>query len=141
MIPYMKQVGKSEDINFSYGGTIGNTFDSHRLIWKAREEGGAALQDRMVESLFKAYFEEEKSLGDTKVLKECAKRAGMSMDIAEALLANDNMGGAEVKQEMHEGRSKWKCQGVPLFVIDNKFTLTGAQPPEEFLSIFQRLDN
>mmetsp|Transcript_14228 Transcript_14228/g.21705 ORF Transcript_14228/g.21705 Transcript_14228/m.21705 type:complete len:141 (-) Transcript_14228:186-608(-) len=139
MIPYMKQVGKSVDINFSYEGNIGNTFDSHRLIWKAREEGGSELQDRMVESLFQAYFEEEKSLGDVRVLKDCAKRAGMSTDVAEALLDGD-MGSEEVKQEQGEGRSKWKCQGVPLFVIDNKLTLSGAQPPEEFLSIFQTLD-
>lgn len=54
MIPRMTETGRAVGINFSYGGYTGNTFDSHRLIWKAREEGGSALQDKVVESLFKA---------------------------------------------------------------------------------------
>jgi len=54
MIPRMLQMGLSEGIRFSFGGYTGNTFDSHRLIWKAREEGGSEMQDKVVESLFKA---------------------------------------------------------------------------------------
>lgn len=139
MIPYMKQVGQSVNIQFSYGGSIGNTMDSHRLIWKAREEGGSVLQDKMVESLFRAYFENEQSLGETNVLKQCAERAGMNMEDIDAFLASA-VGIEEVKREEYEYRSKWSCRGVPLFVIDNKFTLSGAQPPEEFLAVFQKLD-
>jgi len=54
MLPQMIQTGLSVGIRFSYGGFTGNTFDSHRLIWKARKEGGSELQDKVVESLFKA---------------------------------------------------------------------------------------
>jgi len=140
MVPQMKQVGKSVNINFSYGGSIGNTLDSHRLIWKAREEGGSELQDKMVESLFRAYFEEEQSLGEKDVLKNCANRAGMSMDVTEDVLNDLSLGNEEVKLEEHAYRSKWRCQGVPLFVIDNKYILNGAQPPEEFLAVFKILD-
>jgi len=140
MVPQMKEVGKSVDIKFSYGGSIGNTLDSHRLIWKAREEGGSELQDKMVESLFRAYFEEEQSLGEKDVLKNCANRAGMPMDVTEALLNDSSVGEEEVKFEETKYRSKWKCQGVPLFVIDNKYTLNGAQPPEEFLAAFEGID-
>mmetsp|Transcript_16202 Transcript_16202/g.19172 ORF Transcript_16202/g.19172 Transcript_16202/m.19172 type:complete len:156 (+) Transcript_16202:260-727(+) len=139
IIPQMKQVGTELGINFSYGGSIGNTLQSHRFIWKARELGGSDLQDAMVESLFKAYFEEEKSLGEVGVLRECAVRAGMQTDAVERLL--DSVEGTEdVKREEEEYRSKWNCRGVPLFVIDGKFSLSGAQPVEAFLDAFQELD-
>ena len=139
MIPQMKQVGASVGIQFDYGGSIGNTLDSHRFLWKAREVGGSELQDKMVESLFSAYFENAKSLGEPEVLKECAERAGMPADVVEELLADPSVGKQEVKAEEHEFRSKWNCRGVPLFVVDNKYTLSGAQPPEEFLAIFEEL--
>mmetsp|Transcript_52019 Transcript_52019/g.77086 ORF Transcript_52019/g.77086 Transcript_52019/m.77086 type:complete len:154 (+) Transcript_52019:376-837(+) len=137
IIPQMKQVGQSEGIDFSYGGYIGNTFNSHRLIWKAREEGGSELQDKVVESIFKAYFEEEKSLGENSVLKACAERAGMD---ATSLLAEESMiGKEETKREMNEFRNKYRCTGVPFFVVDEKYALSGAQPPEQILSVFQEL--
>lgn len=134
MVPQMKKTGQSVGIEFSYGGFVGNTFDSHRLIWKAREEGGSELQDQVVESLFKAYFEEEKSLGEHAVLKECAERAGMD---ATSLLADQSIGRDEVNGEMLEFRSKWRCSGVPMFVIDGAYSLSGAQPPEEILSVLE----
>ncbi len=141
MIPNMKQVGESVGINFSYGGSIGNTEDSHRLIWKARQVGGSELQDKMVESLFKAYFEDEQSLGELTVLKQCAERAGMPTDITDALLQDSCTDGKkEIQQEKKEFASKWNCRGVPLFVIDNKYPLSGAQPMEQFLEIFEELD-
>ena len=70
MIGQMKAVGRDVGIDFSYGGRVANTLDSHRLIWYARERGGSELQDRMVEELFRAYFTQEKSLGEREVLAE-----------------------------------------------------------------------
>jgi predicted DsbA family dithiol-disulfide isomerase len=136
MLPQMIQTGASEGIKFSYGGSIGNTFDSHRLIWKARQEGGSELQDKIVDSIFKAYFEEEKSLGELSVLEECAKDAGID---ATALLADTSIGKQEVSQEMKEFRTKYQCNGVPFFIIDGKHTMSGAQPPEEFVAVFEEL--
>lgn len=52
MIPHMQEVGRAEGITFSYGGDMGNTLDSHRLIELAAEQG---KQDQMVEALFKRY--------------------------------------------------------------------------------------
>jgi predicted DsbA family dithiol-disulfide isomerase len=141
MVPQMKQVGASVGINFSYGGLIGNTFDSHRLIWMAREVGGSELQDRVVEALFTAYFEQEKSLGEPQVLRECAQLAGMPMDVVETLLEDEVIGRNEVRREEREFRARWSCSGVPLFAIDDKFQLNGARPAEEFLAVFKKLEN
>jgi len=136
MLPHMIQTGASEGIKFSYGGSIGNTFDSHRLIWKARDEGGAELQNKVVDAVFKAYFEEEKSLGENSVLEECAKNAGM--DVTD-LLEDKSIGNMEVSHEMKDFKTKYRCNGVPFFIIDGKHTLSGAQPPDEFLAIFEEL--
>eukprot|EP00545_Synedropsis_sp_CCMP1620_P007966 CAMPEP_0119017346 /NCGR_PEP_ID=MMETSP1176-20130426/16282_1 /TAXON_ID=265551 /ORGANISM="Synedropsis recta cf, Strain CCMP1620" /LENGTH=213 /DNA_ID=CAMNT_0006971043 /DNA_START=233 /DNA_END=872 /DNA_ORIENTATION=+ len=139
MIPQMKEVGQTVGINFSYDGFIGNTFDSHRFIWKAREIGGSALQDKMVEALFEAYFEKEQSLGQPDVLEACADKVGMPKEVTQALLQDETLGKAQVEKEKHDFRTKWNCSGVPLFVIDNKYQLSGAQPVEEFDAIFQQL--
>lgn len=139
MLPRMVQTGQQEGINFSYGGFVGNTFDSHRIIWKAREVGGSELQDKVVESLFKAYFEEEKSLGDQSVLIECAVRANMDKATATELFQEDeksnNIGKKEVMNEMVQFRNQWQVSGVPFFIIDGKHALSGAQPPNEILAV------
>jgi len=137
MIPYMKKVGKEAGIDFSYGGHVGNTLDSHRFIWQARETGGSAMQDKMVEALFAAYFEEEKSMGDPEVLRACAQKAGMPSEITEKLLNDPRIGEAEVEKERRYFRSKWNCTGVPLFIVDGRFPMSGAQPAEAFDIVFE----
>lgn len=133
MIPYMKQVGDDCGIKFSYGGKIGNTFDSHRLIWKARQQGGSALQNTVVENLFRAYFEEEKNVGDSSVLLKCAQDSGVSA------LEDEEEGERETQEEITSFQRKYRISGVPFFIIDGKHSLSGAQGPEAFTSIFEEL--
>lgn len=143
MIPYMKQVAHKEGIDMKYGGYIGNTLDSHRLIWMAQMEGGSKLQDLVVEEIFKAYFEKEQSLGDVSVLKQCAEAAGMSQSSIDTLLSpNSTLGKEETLVEMHDYRTNYKCTGVPFFIFnEGKHTLSGAQPPEELSFVFETLIN
>ncbi len=77
--------------SFKWGGRIGNTRDSHRLIELAWSEGGAALQDRVVEALFHAYFEAEANLGDEAVLLAAAVKAGMDESRVRAFLRSDEL--------------------------------------------------
>ena len=137
MIPQMKAVAEEYGIKMEYGGHIGNTFNSHRLIWKAREVGGSDLQEKVVESLFKAYFEENRSLGEQTVLEDCASRAGYS-DSTE-FLSNSELGKHEVKDEMQQFGRDFQCTGVPMFIIDGKFVLNGAQESDQFLRVFAKL--
>jgi len=141
MIPRMKTVGDEVGIRFSYGGFIGNTFDSHRFIWQARETGGSNLQDKMVNALFAAYFENEQSLGDPSILKACADSAGIPPDVTNRLLQDETIGKTEVEKERNEFLKKWNCTGVPLFIVDGKYPLSGAQPPEAFFDIFEEILN
>jgi len=71
MLPHMLKVGKEAGIKFDYGGAIGNTFNSHRLIDWAMQKGGHVLQNQLVEELFKAYFEEKKDISINETLISC----------------------------------------------------------------------
>mmetsp|Transcript_9775 Transcript_9775/g.17596 ORF Transcript_9775/g.17596 Transcript_9775/m.17596 type:complete len:153 (+) Transcript_9775:417-875(+) len=137
MIPHMKAVAGEHGIQMEYGGHVGNTFDSHRLIWKAREVGGSELQDKVVEQVFQAYFEENKSLGEQAVLEECASKAGLAQ--SSDFLSNSELGAREVRGEMQEYGRAFQCTGVPMFVVDGKFTLSGAQESDAFLRLFGKL--
>ena len=134
MVPRMIETGKKHDINFSYGGYVGNTFDSHRMIYQAREQGGSELQDKVVESLFKAYFEEEKSLGEVGVLIECGKRAGMDVT---RLVEDKHLYRQETLNELQ--MYSRGCRGVPMFIIDEKFALSGAQDADTLLEVFDEV--
>jgi len=138
MIQQMKAVGRDVGIDFSYGGHVGNTFDSHRMIWFAQQQqedgDGGELQDQIVEELFRAYFTQEKSLGEHGVLKECAANVGL--DVSDILAGGSSVGTREVQEEMEAYARRWNCRGVPLFVIDDKYPLNGAQPSEAFLEVF-----
>jgi len=136
MLPQMKETGLSEGIKFSYGGYTGNTFDSHRLIWKAYQDGGIELQDKVVESLFKAYFEEEKSMGESSVLIDCAQRAGMGN--TKEFIENEDAGKEETLNELEEYRREYGVTGVPFFIFNDKYSFSGAQSPNEILSIFKK---
>eukprot|EP00294_Goniomonas_avonlea_P014427 CAMPEP_0114545348 /NCGR_PEP_ID=MMETSP0114-20121206/3351_1 /TAXON_ID=31324 /ORGANISM="Goniomonas sp, Strain m" /LENGTH=176 /DNA_ID=CAMNT_0001729767 /DNA_START=120 /DNA_END=650 /DNA_ORIENTATION=- len=133
MLPYMLATGKADGINFSYGGDTGNTFDSHRLIHLAQKQG---KEDACVEELFKNYFEEEKNMADRSVLLAAASKVGL--EGAEAYLDSED-GTREVQQEMQTKARN--VTGVPYFIItgSKSFELSGAQTPDVFLNIFEKL--
>lgn len=136
IIPQMAQVGQSVGINFSYGGNVGNTFDSHCLIWYARKVGGSEAQDKIVKSVFKAYFEEEKCLRDVAVLQDCALEAGLD---AANLLSDPTMGEVKARAEQREfGKN---CRGVPKFIFNGKYAVGGAQESDKLLEIFKDIAN
>tara|TARA_B110000208_G_C11623338_1_gene378063 strand:+ start:231 stop:716 length:486 start_codon:yes stop_codon:yes gene_type:complete len=140
MIPQMKANGASltPPIAFSYGGTIGNTLDSHRLIRWAREHGGEAAQDAYVEAIFSAYFEQEKNVAAHDTLLAAAETAGLDVDAASAFLKSDALE-AETLSEAEELRRSMSISGVPFFVLGGKYAVSGAQDPSAFTQIFAKL--
>ncbi len=102
-----------------------NTLDAHRLI---RWASVAATQDRVVERLFRLYFEEGRDIGDRGLLVEVARESGLDGDVVETLLANgDDIEAvqAEIAQAQSIG-----VTGVPFFVFASRFGVPGAQGPE-----------
>lgn len=138
MIPYMQSVGAQVGINFSYGGWTGNTLDSHRLIEHAGKHG---MQDEVIEEVFKAYFEDEKNLGDRAVLEDIMVRLNVPVgdfDDAASWLRSDELED-EVKSDVTTWQKKHRVNGVPHFVLNGKHGLSGAQEAETFVDLFKQL--
>jgi len=110
-----------------------NTLDSHRLVrWAA----SAGVQDAVVERLFKAYFEQGRDIGDHQVLTDIAAEAGMDAALVADLLAGD-ADAALVEREAGMA-NQMGISGVPTFIFDSKFMISGAREPEILAKIIDR---
>ena len=107
-----------------------NTADAHRLLHLALATGGPELQVRLKEALLSAYFEQARDVGDHDVLAEVAVAAGLDEERVRAVLA-----GAEyadlVAADVRQARA-YGATGVPFFVFDQRFAVSGAQPADVF---------
>jgi predicted DsbA family dithiol-disulfide isomerase len=112
---------------------LGNTFDAHRLAHMARSAG---LEDAAVERLFKAYFTDGLALADHETLVRLGGEIGLDPDAVRAMLAGDDFA-ADVQAEADEALGLG-IQGVPCFVIDRRYAVSGAQPPELILQALER---
>jgi predicted DsbA family dithiol-disulfide isomerase len=106
----------------------GNTFDAHRLIHLA---GILGLQGAMKERLLAAYFTEGKPIGDHDTLVELAAEVGIDADRARTVLADGSFGD-QVREDEREA-TELGITGVPFFVINRRYGVSGAQPPELML--------
>ncbi|KAJ7052762.1 thioredoxin-like protein, partial [Mycena amicta] len=131
--------GKTVGINFTYGGSIRQTTQSHRLIEKAYLVGGEPKQRAVVEAIFAGYFENERDVGDHDFLSDCAVKAGVfgSKEEALAFLATDELKDGVQKDIMDAMRMG--VEGVPFILLNNKYAVSGAQGQETFLEIFRKL--
>ena len=121
-------MAKEEGLNFDFTQTVvANTKQAHRLLHLAKEKG---KQDALKESLFQAYFIEGKNIDQQEVLLHCADSVGLDRDEAKQVLDLRNFDAA-IDQDVYESRLIG-VQGVPFFVFDRKFGISGAQPDEVF---------
>lgn len=103
-----------------------NTLASHALIRLAHDVGGADLQDRIVEALFKAYFTQGRDIGNPAVLADLGAKAGIDRDQVAAHLADPASGEAVAYDErLARGLG---LDGAPSVVLDGRFLFSGAQP-------------
>ena len=114
--------GAGEGIQFAFDRMerTPNTTRAHRLIDLAQRQDKA---DRVVDALFRAYFEEARDIGDEAVLAAIAADCG----IAEWPHAADPQRVAGLEEQVRE----WGISGVPTFVFDRRSGISGAHPPEE----------
>lgn len=113
-----------------------NTVDAHRVIHLAHEQGGNALQGRVKEALLKAYFTDARNVADHAVLREVGIAAGLDGARLDEVLA-----GTEFTDDVHADVARaqaYGANGVPFFVIDEKYGVSGAQPTEVFTQVLER---
>ena len=136
--PYkqIEKIGKSLgfDFNFSKSERIPNTFNAHRLLWKAREFG---IQTELSEALFKCYFTEGKDIGSREVLLEVATKVGMDSKMIQLFL-DSKEGGQETADEEMNFIEK-SIGAVPTYFINEKYIIQGGQEPETFVSFLNKI--
>jgi protein disulfide-isomerase len=114
--------------------TPANTFDAHRLIHHAAAEG---KRDDMIERLFAAYFTESKKVSDRSVLVELAAEIGLDKRTAAEVLERDTYTAEVRKDEEEAGRIG--IRGVPFFLFNRKYGVSGAHPSEVFLQALEKV--
>jgi predicted DsbA family dithiol-disulfide isomerase len=108
-------------------GQTGNTLDAHRLVHLAASHG---LEDQMLDRLYKAYFTEERSVFDLESLVSLAVEEGLDATEVREALEGDRYLDA-VKRDLDEARMLG-VSGVPFFVIDGRYAISGAQATDVF---------
>jgi predicted DsbA family dithiol-disulfide isomerase len=127
--------GKTVGIEFRYDlqTHTPNTFDSHRLVWLA---GTSCVQDAVVETLFRAYFCEGANFSNQTKLIEVGVSVGM--DAAELKRFFASEAGASAVREEEQRARMLGISGVPLYVINETVSISGAQPAETFLDALRQ---
>jgi predicted DsbA family dithiol-disulfide isomerase len=110
-----------------------NTLNAHRLIHHA---GSGSRQDAMAEALFRAYFFEGVDLSRDDNLTDVAARAGFDRDEIGTYLARDEDKALIEDQDQH-ARSLG-VEGVPFFIFNRRYAVSGAQPPEAILDVMDK---
>ncbi|QIH34724.1 DsbA family oxidoreductase [Sphingobacterium sp. DR205] len=124
----LKEMGKNAGVTFNYDQVIAaDTFPAHKLLHLAKEHGKA---DAMEEALFEAHFVDGKNIADVDFLVSLAEGLGLDPAEASKVLADDAYD-YEVKQDIMEAQNMG-ITGVPYYVLDGKYAVSGAQPVELF---------
>ncbi len=126
------ETGAAEGIEFRFDSisSAPNTLDAHRLILLAREHG---VEGEMVRDLYSAYFTQERNLNDHDQLVDIALEVGLEERQVRAYLAGDKNVG-EVNDGQHKAE-QLAITGVPFYVFNGTYALSGAQPVEAFLHV------
>jgi predicted DsbA family dithiol-disulfide isomerase len=112
-----------------------NTLNAHRLIHHA---GVSGKQDAIAEALFRAYFLEGADLSSDDTLADIATRAGLDRDEISTYLASDEDKALIEDQDQH-ARSLG-VEGVPFFIFNRRYAVSGAQPPEAILDVMAKAE-
>jgi predicted DsbA family dithiol-disulfide isomerase len=125
----MTQIAAEEGLQYRLDMAVtGNTLDAHQMVHLAHEH---RRQDAMVERLYRAYFTEGRSVFDEDSLVELAGDVGLDRDTARAALEDERYVTA-VREDIEAAR-RLGVTGVPFFVIDGRYGISGAQPSATFL--------
>ena len=129
------QTAANSGLEFHFEKVImANSFNAHRLLHLAKQQ---QLGSELKELLFKAYFTDGKDVNDTETLKELAIKAGLEAQTIDSVLTSDAFD-KEVQQDILRAQ-QIGVQGVPFFVFDDKYAVSGAQYEQTFLNVLEKV--
>lgn len=138
----MKSYGRACGIDFSFAGTFANTQQAHRVVYVVQEQwkdGDEAL--RVVEALYRMYFEEGKHPSSAETLLAALEEAGIGRDEARQIVEDEDEGLAETKALIREAISDG-IDAVPYVVIEGKrrdFSMAGTKEVEEYAKALRQV--
>ncbi|MFT8679381.1 DsbA family oxidoreductase [Gluconacetobacter sp.] len=134
MIDHITSMGERCGLDMRYASVrYTNTFDAHRLTKFAEQHGRGA---DMTERLFRAYFTDNSPLADHDVLVGLARDVGLDGDAVRAMLSSTDF--AEAVRHDETRASQTGVHGVPFFVFDGAYALSGAQPKAQLLAALRQ---
>jgi predicted DsbA family dithiol-disulfide isomerase len=134
MLTSMTAAAAAEGLDFHFERAVSaNTFQAHQIIHLAAAYG---IQDAVKERLLRAYFTEGEAVGDPDVLVRLTAEAGLDADVVRSALEEQSQAVA-VRAEQDEARAL-RISGVPFFVIDRRYGVSGAQPADALVQVLEQ---
>lgn len=134
MIDNVTAIAKEIGLEFNIAqSVVANSFNAHRLIQLAKSKG---LGNEAEEALFKIHFTEGKDIDDKEALLETGKSIGLAGNEVTELLRT-NAFESEVQQDELAAKNLG-VSGVPFFVFNDRYAVSGAQSPETFLQVLEK---
>lgn len=134
MQQHVANIAKEVGLDFNSNNTVvANSIKAHRLIQLAKAKG---LGNEVEEALFEAYFVEGKNIDDQETLLKTGMSIGLDESEVKDLFSSDAFA-KEVRQDEMQAQSIG-INGVPFFVLNNKYAVSGAQSPETFLDVLEQ---
>ena len=134
MNDYVTNMAAAEGLRYNFDkAVVANSFDAHRFSHLAAKHGKG---DAAEESLFKAYFTEGKNISDRDTLVELGENIGLNKEEVKQTLESNNYAN-EVQNDIAEAEALG-IRGVPFFVLDRKYAVSGAQSADAFVQALER---
>jgi predicted DsbA family dithiol-disulfide isomerase len=132
----VEQAAQTEGLDFDFSSLPKaiNTFTLHRILTIAMQEG---IQTEVKEAFMKAYFIDRQDLTQENILVELLEKYGWSAEKTLEII-NSDVATDEVKEEMNYYR-QLGVTGVPFFIFNQKYAVSGAQPAEVFMEILEKV--
>ncbi len=134
MIDRVTSIAKNVNLDYDFEkAVVANSYDAHRLLHFAKEKG---IQNELKEKLLRAYFVEGKNIADFDTLIDIGQSLGLDFNELKHLF-NSKLYSEEVAKDIEEAH-EIGVTGVPFFVFDRKYAVSGAQETPTFLSVLEK---
>jgi len=134
ILQQVTEMAATENLAFDFSqAKVANTMKAHRLLQYSKSEGKG---NEMKEALLSAYFIEGKNVDSDEELLMLSENIGLDKTLVQQFLTTDGMS-QEVMKDVDESQ-EIGVRGVPFFVVDRKYGISGAQPVEAFVETLQK---
>ena len=140
----MRSAAEAAGVSLDYAGEepapdamMWNTFDAHKLLTWALEEHGAEKQTALKLALFEAHFNHRRRIGERAVLLDVIEDVGLDREVAAAALDSEEV--ARKTRVEERAAMEMNITGVPAMIVEGRFMIPGAQPPEAYVNALRRV--